>query len=239
MYSLRLTGGARNTTMKPVISAVLILLSISGTAFAQTGQQTAHIDNQTNAEAPVTITLQDAIARAKKFAPDFHAVLTDYGVAKQDRAISRAALLPTVTAEVQYLYTQPIPGPGDLPRFIANNGSHEYIAQGNAHQALSLIDLANYRRSVALQEVARAKADIAARGLIVTVVGDYYGFVVSQRKYSTAQLAASEAQKFLDISKKLENGGEVARADTIKAQLQFNDKQVALRESQLGMERAR
>jgi outer membrane protein TolC len=225
--------------MNRAICAVVILLSISTAAFAQTDPQTSQVDNQSNAQAPVTITLQDAIARAKKLAPDFHAVLTDYGVAKQDRAISRAALLPTVTGEVQYLYTQPLPGPGNVPRFIANNGAHEYIAQGNAHQSLSLIDLANYRRSVALQEVARAKADIAARGLIVTVVGDYYGFVVSQRKYSTAQLAATEAQNFLDVTRKLENGGEVAHSDTIKAQLQFNDKQIALREAQLGMERTR
>jgi outer membrane protein TolC len=73
----------------------------------------------------------------------------------------------------------------------------------------------------------------------VVVVQAYYGFVVSQRKYSTAQQAADEASRFLDVSKKLENGGEVAHSDVIKAQLQYNDRQTAFRESRLDMEKAR
>jgi outer membrane protein TolC len=92
---------------------------------------------------------------------------------------------------------------------------------------------------VALQDVAKAKAEIAKRGLVVVVVQAYYGFVVSQRKYSTAQQAAAEAARFLDVSKKLENGGEVAHSDVIKAQLQYNDKQIAFRESRVDMEKAR
>ena len=53
---------------------------------------------------------------------------------------------------------------------------------------------------------------------MVTVVQAYYGSVVAQRKYSTAQRAAAEAQHFFDITQRLERGGEVAHADTIKAQ---------------------
>ena len=216
--------------MKTAICVFIVLTSLAVQVCAQ-------VDAQSNNQAPITITLQDAIARAKQLAPDFHAVLTDYGIAREDRVQSRAALLPSVNYNMQFLYTQPLPG--NVPRFIANNGVHEYIAQGNAHQSMSMTDLGNYRRSVALQELARARAEIAARGLLVTVVQSYYGFIVAQRKYSTAQQAAMEAQRFLDLSRKLENGGEVAHADVIKAQLQFNDKQRDLRESQLGMERSR
>lgn len=215
--------------MNRLICAALIWASFTAAALAQG-------ESQSN-QAPITITLQDAIARAKQLAPDFHAVLTDYGIAKEDRAISRAGLLPSVNYNMQFVYTEPLPG--NVPRFIANNGAHEYLAQGNAHQSLSLIDLGNYRRSIALQEVARAKTEIAARGLLVTVVQNYYGFIVAQRKYSTAQQASTEAQRFLDLSRKLESGGEVAHADVIKAQLQFNDKQRDAREALLGMERAR
>src|SRR5437016_2608640 len=166
--------------MKHVICVALLLASFSTQVLSQ-----AQVDNPSNTQAPITITLQDAMARARALAPDFHAVLTEYGVAREDRAISRAALLPSVSYNQQFIYTESLPG--DVPRFIANNGAHEYIAQGNAHQALSLIDLGNYRRSVALQEVARARTEIAVRGLMVTVVQDYYGFIVAQRKYSTAQ----------------------------------------------------
>lgn len=217
-----------------VLAFALCLLSVPifGQIMAQTPPAPAPIDN-----APPVITLQDAIARAKNNSPDYHAALTDKGIAREDKVQAVAGLLPSVSYNAQYIYTKPVTG--DMPRFIANNAVHEYISQGNAHESLSGIDFANYRRAVALQDFAKAKAEIAARGLVVVVVQAYYGFVVSQRKYSTAQQAADEASRFLDVSKKLENGGEVAHSDVIKAQLQYNDKQRDFRESRLAMEKAR
>jgi outer membrane protein TolC len=67
----------------------------------------------------------------------------------------------------------------------------------------------------------------------------YYGLIVAQRKYATAQRAAAEAARFLDISQKLENGGEVAHADVIKARIQAQQQQRDLQEAELGMERSR
>ena len=116
---------------------------------------------------------------------------------------------------------------------------HEYISQGNVHEAVSLTNFADYRRTSAALAQARAKAEIAARGLVVTVTQSYYGLVVAQRKYATAQRAAAEAARFLDISQKLENGGEVAHADVIKARIQAQQQQRDLQEAQLGMERSR
>jgi outer membrane protein TolC len=124
-------------------------------------------------------------------------------------------------------------------KFIANNGVHEYISQADVHEALSLTNFADYRRSAAALAQARAKAEIATRGLVVTVTQSYYGFVVAQRKYATAQSAAAEAVRFLDVSQKLENGGEVAHADVIKARIQAQQRQRDLQETQLDMERSR
>src|SRR6266567_1672732 len=87
--------------------------------------------------------------------------------------------------------------------------------------------------------LANAKSEIAARGLVVTVVQAYYGFVVAQRKYSTAQRAADEAGHFFDITQKLERGGEVAHSDSIKAQLQFLQQQRALQDAEVEIERSR
>jgi outer membrane protein TolC len=67
----------------------------------------------------------------------------------------------------------------------------------------------------------------------------YYGLVVAQRKYATAQRAAAEAARFLDISRKLEGGGEVAHADVIRARIQFQQQQRDLQEAQLDMEHSR
>ena len=62
---------------------------------------------------------------------------------------------------------------------------------------------------------------------------------MAQRKYSTAQRAAVEAARFFDISQKLENGGEVAHADVVKARIQTQQQQRDLQEAQLGMEHSR
>jgi len=62
---------------------------------------------------------------------------------------------------------------------------------------------------------------------------------VAQRKYANAQRAASEAARFLDISQKLEAGGEVAHADVIKARIQAQQQHRDLQEAQMDMDRSR
>jgi outer membrane protein TolC len=216
---------------------------VLGSALAGFAQNTpAQMDvgvdgSQAASSAPLTLTLQDAIAKARQNDPEFRAALTGLGLAKEDRVQSRAALLPNVNYNAQFLYTQ---GNGTAAgRFVANNGVHEYVSTGNVHQEVSLANLAEYRRTAAAEAMAKARAEIAARGLVVTVVQAYYGFVAAQRKYATAQRADSEAHRFLDISQKLERGGEVARSDVIKAQIQFQQQERDLQEAQLEMDRSR
>ena len=113
------------------------------------------------------------------------------------------------------------------------------LARAIVHQDISLQGIADYRRTLAAEAVALARSEIAARGLVVTVVQAYYHFVVAQRKYETAQRAATQGGHFLDISQKLEQGGEVAHSDVIKAQIQFQQQQRDLQESELEMNRSR
>ena len=189
--------------------------------------------------APLTLTLRDALHRARANNPQFQAALTELGVAHQDVVQGRAALLPNLSYNMQYLYTQGNGTASNAPIFIANNGVHEYIAQGNVHQALSAQTYAEYRRAAAAEAVARAKSEIAARGLVVTVVQSYYGYLVAQRKYATAQRAAAEAEHFLSISQKLEKGGEVAHSDVLKAQIQYQAQQRDLQQAELEMNKSR
>ncbi len=192
----------------------------------------------TNAtQAPLVLTLQDALTRAKANDPQFRAALTELGLAHQDTVQSRAQLLPNVNYNMQFLYTQGNGSPSG--RYTANNGVHEYLAQGNVHQALSPGMLADYRRVEAAEALSRAKSEIATRGLVVTVVQAYYGYVVAERKYATAQKAASEADHFLGLSQKLQNGGEVAGSDVIKAQIQDQQQQRALQDALLAMNKTR
>jgi len=232
---------------------ILVLLAVEPSSFAQmpipiTAQSQVASATPTSG-APATITLQDALQRARQNNPQYRAAITDVGLAREDRVQARAGLLPNLNYNSSFIYTE---GTGPLPascasstvgcptsKFIANNGVHEYISQAAVHQALSLTNFADYRRTAAALAQARAKAEIATRGLVVTATQAYYGLVVAQRKYATAQRAAAEAARFLDVSQRLENGGEVAHADVIKARIQAQQQQRDLQEAELGMERSR
>ena len=87
--------------------------------------------------------------------------------------------------------------------------------------------------------MAQAKAEIAARGLVVTVVQAFYGLLAAQAKTASISQASGEAQHFLDLSKKLEAGGEVAHSDVVKAQIQANEQQRQLQDTKLAEENAR
>src|SRR5215472_14432169 len=208
-------------------------------ACAQSEPAMAAPGGQGNTPPPVTITLQDALQRAQKNSPEFRAALTELGIAHEDKVQGRAALLPSVNFDTSMIYTEGNGTRTNSPAYIANNGVHEYISQGDVHQSVSLSMFADYRKTAAAEAFAKARAEIAARGLVVTVVQSYYGLVVAQRKYGTEQLASDEARKFLDISQKLEKGGEVAHSDVIKANIQYQQQLRDLDESRLGMEKSR
>jgi outer membrane protein TolC len=254
------TPVSQNGRSRTVMAFILGLAAASPALFAQAPAATLELshphsypyESQATEAAsadgtPLTITLQDALERARVNDPQYHAALTDLGVAREDRVQARAGLLPGVTYNNSFIYTEGTGQPSacalsstcPASRFIANNGVHEYISQGNAHEAVSLTNFAEYRRSSAALAQARAKAEIATRGLVVAVTQAYYGLVIAQRKFATAQRGSTEAQRFLKISQELQNGGEVARADVVKASIQAQQQQRDLQEAQLAMQRSR
>ena len=180
---------------------------------------------------PLQLTLQDALARAKKNSTEFQAATTEAAIAAEDRKQARDALLPTATYNNQVLYTQGN-GSGSV-RYIANNAVHEYISQGNIHEAIDLAGVANYRRAAAAAAMARARAEIASRGLVVTVVQDYFRVAAAQSKLEISQRGASEGEDFFKLTQALEKGGEVAHSDVIRAELQMQDRRRQLQEAQL------
>jgi outer membrane protein TolC len=191
--------------------------------------------------APViTVTLHDALERAQKNDAQLLSAISDAKIAGEDRVQARAALLPSVNGSVQYLGTQ---GNGITPngRFVTNDGVHVYRAWGVLHQDLSpgTFMATGYRRAAAAEALAKAKSEIARRGLTVTVTKDFYGLVVAQRKYATAQLAVEQAKHFFDITQDGERAGQSPHSDVIKAEIQYRLQQQTFDESKLAMEDAR
>jgi outer membrane protein TolC len=183
------------------------------------------------------ITLQQAFDLARKNSPQFQSAVTEAGLAREDRALARDTLLPSVNFTTSALYTQ-TNSQGNL-KFVANNVPREYVSQGNVHQQLDLASVASYRSAAALAAAAKARAEVASRGLVVTVVQDYYAVAAAEQKLATARRVATEGEAFLQLTQNLEKGGEVAHSDVIKAELQFQDRRRQLEEARLALLNAR
>jgi outer membrane protein len=226
-----------------------LLLPVSKAA-AQEAAPMASADSQVKlmqptgpgqATPPITITLQDALERARKNDPTFLAAVLDAKSSHEDRIQARNEMLPTISATMQYLGTQ---GDGGLisdGRFVTNDGIHIYRAWGVYQQNLSpaLLMGTGYKRAKAAEALANAKSEIARRGLTAAVSKTYYDLVVAQRKYATAQQAMDQAKHFLDISQSGEDQGQSAHSETLKAEIQQRLQAQAFQEARLAVEGAR
>jgi outer membrane protein TolC len=193
------------------------------------------------ATPPTTITLQDALERARKLDPTLLGATYDARSAREDRLQARNAMLPSINATTQYLGTQGDGGKISDGRYVTNDGVHVYRAWGVYHEDLSpgLLLGTGYNRAKAAEALANAKAEIARRGLGVTVTRSYYAVVVAQRKYATAQAGLDQAKRFMDITRDLERQGQAPHSDALKAEIQYRIQKQAFDEAKFSMEDTR
>ena len=191
-------------------------------------------------QPPVTITLTDAIARAKKVDAQFQAAALAVKSAQEDRLQARNAILPSITYRTEALLTEGN-GKTSVGRFVTNDGVHVYRAWGILHEDLSPGNYLaiGYRRAGAAEAIAGAEAEIASRGLTVTVTKLYYALAVAQRKYATAQQARDTAKHFLAITQDAERVGQSAHSDVVQAEIQYRQTEQAFSDAALGIESAR
>jgi outer membrane protein TolC len=220
-----------------LLATLICFFAVTPGTFAQTvGSSPA-----AKPDVPV-ITLDEAIRRAQANEPVYAAAAGDSKSAHLDKRIAQAALLPTVTYHNQFLYTQPngtIRNPSELPKFIANNAVHEYTSQASVDQTIGLSSIADAQRANFAELEAKARLEIARRGLVATVVSAYFTLQANHAKLATAQRASEEASRFVRLAQTLESGREVAHADVVKATLQEQQRQREFDDARLDDERAR
>jgi outer membrane protein TolC len=187
-----------------------------------------------------TLTFQDALERAQRNDPTFQSVVSNAKLAREDRLQSRVAPFPTLDLSSQYLNTQ---GNGLLPggRFVTNDGVHVYREWSVFRQDLSPATLTRteYKRSTAAEALSQTKAEKSRLVLAVTVVKTYYGLVIAQRKYATAQQSLDQANRLVNLGQSSERAGRKPHSDVVKFQLQQTAEGKSLREANLAMEGAR
>jgi outer membrane protein TolC len=234
----------RRSSRQLFLSATLIIITCG--AFGQSSIS-ADQPNAGQSASPVVISLSDAIKRAQQNEPSFASAVAEKGASALNRSIARSSLLPGVIAHNQFLYTQPngvknpagqVGAPAPV-RFIANNAPHEYTNQASVTETLGLLPIAQLKLADATAAQSAAALEIARRGLVVTVVGQYYGLLSADAKVKVAQRAMQEASRLANLTRQLEQGREVAHADVVKADLQAQQRQRDLEDAQLGADSAR
>jgi outer membrane protein TolC len=222
----------------------VVCLFVVDTSAAQVRDEQGRTQRDVPAAPRVRLTLQNALDRARKNSTQFQAAVTTVALVREDRTQARDAWLPSVTYDNSGSYTQgtsadaqATSGPSAV--FVANSAVHEYVSQADVREALDLVAIQNYRRASAAAALARAQADIALRGLVLTVVRNYYTVAAAQEKVKIAQETAEQGRAFLKTTEDLEHGGEVARSDVVKAELQMQDRRRQLQEAELALLNAR
>src|SRR5690348_2204148 len=144
--------------MKKLLRLLILAVGVGILPVASQGQAQQAAPATASTQAPLTLTLQDALKRARANSVPYQAALTDQGVAHEDQVQARAALLPKVNYQNEFIYTQPAGGPTEsanpgttasgaqAPRFIANNSVHEYLSEGVAEESLGYAQYSDYRK---------------------------------------------------------------------------------------------
>jgi outer membrane protein TolC len=228
--------------MTQLAVAFLMLACAAGAAAqeAQTAPPLTLMHPEGASAPPSVLTLQDALQRARRNDPTFQTATADAAIAREDRAQARAALLPTLSNTTQFLGNSPN-GVNPNGRFVSLDGVEMYREWGVAHQEFSAntFTLAPLKKARASEAAAEARLEVAQRGLTVTVTKNYYALVVAQRKYASAQQSVDQARRFLEITQQQQRLGQVARSDTIKAEIQYRQQQQAFSEVLVAMDAAR
>jgi outer membrane protein len=196
---------------------------------------------QGQAGPPATVTFQDALEKARKLDPTLLGAVSDARSAREDRLQARNTMLPQITESTQYLNDMGNGGKISDGRFVTQDGVHVYRQWGILKQDLSpgLLMGTAYTRTKAAEAMASAKAEVARRGLVVTVTKNYYALVSAQRKYATAQAGLEEAKRFMDITQDAERQGQAAHSDAVKAEIQYRIQKQAFDEARFAMEDTR
>ena len=231
------TEGLRRPRIRALRIGFVVCLAVRAFGQANPAPTTPATPQPGAAPRPV-ITLDEALTRARQYGGQIQTANLAVLSAHEDRVQARAARLPQISGLNQFIYTQGNGTPSGV--FVANDGVHVYNEQLNGHEELlALLRRGEVRRAAAAEAVARARVEIAARGLNATVIQDYFAIAVAKHKLANAQASLGESERFLEITRKQEQGGEAAHADVIKAQIDTQQRQRDLTEAQLAIEKAK
>src|SRR5215472_6935336 len=109
-------------SMPRILPTLCLVIAASVVAVAQTPPASGQAPQ--TPPATLTLTLDDALTRARANAQQLLSADIAARITHEDRVQAKAALLPSATWQNGYIFTQP--NGTDSGVFIPNNGPHEY-----------------------------------------------------------------------------------------------------------------
>ena len=184
-----------------------------------------------------------ALSECVQKALDARSTLTiarnDLRAAQQGVVGARAGFLPQVQANGGYTYNSPSKVAG-AQQFVSLNGVREYVTQFGASLPIDTSGRlrAELQRARSERDAAMQNARLTERDLRRAVTASYYRLVLARRLVDVAKSTIAEAQSFENRTRKLNAGGEAARADVVKAQAEVAFLQQTLQAAELDAETA-
>jgi outer membrane protein TolC len=190
---------------------------VVGGEVSSVGRQTA------NDRQPLTV--DEAVRLALATASAYEQARFTERSAEEDVRQAQAAFLPRVISQPSFIYTSPsaatAPGATRTPSFIGANAISEYQGLAGVSGEVDLAGRlrATLRRNRALLASARAGAEVERRNLVLATVESYYGLALAAARRQAAGQNLSSAAEFERVTQLLQQSGEVAQVDLLRARL--------------------
>lgn len=172
--------------------------------------------------SPQVLSLQDCIRLAEAAPSAVSVARQEREIVARETAQARAGFLPQSRLVNGITYNSPLLNSRNTVSFLPLNGIREYSSLFSVTQELDTSGRlrADMAKARAAREVSAASLALARRDLRRAVTGAYYRALLTRRVARIAREALAESQSFENRAKLLFEGGEVARADVVKASAQ-------------------
>lgn len=172
--------------------------------------------------APEVLGLEDCIRLALAARSPVTAARQQTEIAALEVDRARAALRPQAYVTGAFAQTSEVTEGSNVPRFVALNGHREYLSVATATQEIDTSGRlrAARERARAGQAASAASLRVAERDARRAVAGSYFRALLARHLAAAAREGLLESQAFEARTRLLLAGGEAARADVVKAQVQ-------------------
>ncbi len=186
-------------------------------------------------QADKVLTLQDCIRLAQSAPSTVSITKLEGEIMDRDVMRAHAAFKPQAEIFSGFVYNSPRLDDRATFSFVPANGIRQYTTVGSVTQEFDTSGRlrAELQRARAGQDAARVNFEIARRDLRRGVIIAYYRLLLTRHLVTVVGESLQESLSFEKRAKLLFEGGEVARADLVKASAQVAFLQQALNAAEL------